>query len=128
MAAHHLARLVQNVPRRIGFPGVPLHKGEIVPVRNKTDILAVALARVGEALPLRDGAHLRLAQPPQREQGMGKLLPRNGIKHIALIPAWVRPFDQPKASRSVLQNLGVVPGGNQVTAQLPGLLVQQPKL
>ena len=85
MPAHNGSALVQVVPLGIGFAGVALHKGRIVPVGHEADVLAVVLPGGDKALEPGNFPNLGLGQLPQREEGVGQHLLGQGVQEIGLV-------------------------------------------
>ena len=85
MAAHHLALGIKIVSRGIPFPSESFHKGAVVPVGNKTDVLAVPLFRRYKAVFGGNGPDLRFCKGAQGKQGVGKHFLGQGVEKIGLI-------------------------------------------
>ena len=118
MCSKDFALFVDKISGYGGLPGIFLDKGSVIAVRDKTDILAVRLVRVDEALLLGNLTDLCLGIGPQREKCMGKLLLGHGVKDIALILGVIQPFFQKITSGvRILLNLRIVAADNIVCAQ-----------
>ena len=94
MGPQHLPVQVQKGAFRVVFAGILLHEFHIVPVGNEADVLAVMLAGVDKAQPLRDLPNFRFFQLPQGEDRAGELLLGEHIEHIALILAQIKGLFQ----------------------------------
>ena len=90
MASDYLAGKVQVIALGVALSGMLFQEGEIIPVRNKADILAVPLFGVQKPFFLSNFPDLLFGQLPQRKQGVGKLMLVQAVEKISLILRPVR--------------------------------------
>ena len=83
--AYHLTVQVQVISLGIGFSGVALQKGTVIPVRDKTDVLTVMLPGGDKAVFLGNLTDFRLGQFPQGKQNVLQLLLGQTSQKIGLI-------------------------------------------
>ena len=95
---------------------MPLHKGGIIAVRHKADVLAVPLAGVAKAVFQCQRAHLRFCQRAQREQRVRQLPLRHAVEHVALVLARVQPCLQQHPPIGAPDNACVMSRGHMGTA------------
>ena len=126
MPPHDLSGHVHKIAAGVGLAGKTLHKGDVVTVGHKADILAVALVRVAELQRFRQSADGRFVHIPQRKFNVRQLFLVHHSQHIALIFFdMARFFQQPATRVGVLVDAGVMPRGQIIQPLLPCVL-QQP--
>ena len=128
MRAERVAVGVDKPSLRGINPRIVPDKGSVIAVRDKADILAIRLLRIDKTMLHCNGAYLVLAQIPQREQHMRKLLLRELIEDIGLIlPLIRRLFEKPAPGLPVPLHTGVMPGGHRVKSAGKRLIQQRAK-
>ena len=125
MPPHDLAGHVHKIPGGVAFSGKALHKTDVVAVRHKADILAVALVRIAELQRFRQGADGRFVHIPQRKFNVRQLFLVHHRQDIALVFFDMTClFQQPAPRFGVLVNAGVMPRDQIIQPLLPRVLQQ----
>ena len=94
------------------------HEPARVTARRETELLGVGLGRDRQAEPLRQPARLGLRQPTDWEQRAGELRLSEHVEHVALVLGRIGPAQQVPGATVVSARAHVVPGGNELDAQL----------
>ena len=94
MMPKHISVFICKIACRIVFSCKPADKSSIIPIWDKTDILAVRLICVIEILLVCDHAGLMFIHVSKGKHGMCQLLLGKGIKDIALVFCRVSCFFQ----------------------------------
>ena len=115
---------IHKIALGIAFFRVTHQKGGIVAVRNEADVLTVAPHGTLQTVLLGDLADLGLGQVAQRKKRLGKLLLREGPKHIGLILGAVTRHGKEHSAASVLRDTSVMSGGKVRALQPMGFVKQ----
>ena len=116
--AYHLAAFIQKIAGLIALSRVMLHKGHVISVGHKTDVLGVLLPGIDEALLPGNGPGLLLGEIAKGKQCPGQLLLGQAVEHIALVLGRIRCLAQkPAAPIFVIADPGIVAGDDLITAQ-----------
>ena len=116
MGPQNISIRIQECTRYIVLSGVSFQKGNIIAVRDKTDILTVRFSSVDEAIFFCQPANLGLLHVPKGKHCVRQLLLGHGIKYIALILCFVQGFFQ-EIDAVRLFDTGIMSGHHIVTAK-----------
>jgi hypothetical protein len=116
---------IHDWPTRLR-PGDALNEAGVVAIRHKADLHTFRLSTGGQLMLLGDGAHLGLAQVPDRERQVGQCILSEGEEEVTLVLGFIsRPAKM--EARLLSLDLSVVPG-RKLGAQGEGALQQEAEL
>ena len=116
MMPKHISVFICKIACRIVFSCKPADKSSIIPIWDKTDILAVRLICVIEILLVCDHAGLMFIHVSKWKHGVCQLLLSKRVKNITLVFCRVSCFFQKISAIFPLFNSGIVSGYYIVTA------------
>ena len=123
MPSDRVPVLIQNVAVRIGHSGPAPDKPGIVSVRDKADVLTVALFGVDQFVRLRKLPCFTLVKRTEGKAKIAELLLRQHVQNIALVLLFIDSLKKlPAPQLFAVGCARIMPGGQNVISCLFGLL------